>query len=124
MTAIDLTQYRMLTPAQSTLNVHKALTVYYRNGDIITYNNDTSTLIDLKEVLGCQNEDFNLVFINRDKKFISKCKKSEDWLQAIYNIFDFKQTDYDYVEVLQLGTLEFLDAIYNVDSLANDTNQP
>ncbi len=124
MTAIDLTQYRLLTPAESTLNVHNALTVYYRNGDIITYNNDTSTLIDLKEVLGCQNEDFNLVFINRDKKFISKCKKSDDWLQVIYNIFDFKQTEYDYVEVLQLGTLEFLDAIYNVDSLANDTNQP
>lgn len=87
---IDITNYKLLTPAEATLNVDKELILYYRNGDIISYENDTKTNIDLRKIAGAQNEDFNLVFYNRDDDFIKAAQKSEDFLQAIYSIFDFK----------------------------------
>lgn len=74
---IDITQYTLLTPAKSTLNVLHPLTLYYRNGDIITYENDNKTKIDLREVAGSQNKDFNLIFYNESLEYIRKAKKSE-----------------------------------------------
>jgi hypothetical protein len=75
---IDITQYTLLTPAKSTLNVDKELTLFYRNGDIVKYENDTKTKINLKEIAGAQNEDFNLVFYNESDEYIKAAQKSED----------------------------------------------
>lgn len=108
---IDITQYRLLTPALCTLNVDKELTLYKRNGDIELYTEDTSTKIDLHEYKGAQNEDFNLVFTNRSKEFIKRCQRSEAVLQALYAIFNF-ETNGGWVECSQYDRLEFLDAMY------------
>jgi hypothetical protein len=109
---IDISQYRLLTPANSTLNVKSELVVYYRNGDIISYKDNNKLEVDLTEIAGTQNEDFNLVFFNRSDEFIKDCKKSEDWLQALYAIFNFEANN-NWVEVQQLSKFEFLDTVYN-----------
>jgi hypothetical protein len=109
---IDVTQYTLLTPAKSTLNVVEPLTLYYRNGEIITYENDSKTKIDLREVAGCQNKDFNLIFYNESLEYIKAAKKSEAFLQAIYNVFDFEVDQYAWCRVEQTSPLEFLDKLY------------
>lgn len=118
---IDITQYRLLTPAIAILNVPDELTIYFRTGEIKTVVDDNLTHIDLRDVAGIQNDDFNLVFFNRDDEFINACKESEDWLQAIYNVFDFTESHQDrkWVEVQELTPLEFLDRIYDQENFSD-----
>lgn len=108
---IDKSKFRLLTPDKAILNVKEELTLYYRNGEIITYTDDNSTSIDLHQIAGAQNHEFNLVFYNRDAAFIKNAQESEDYLQAIYSIFDFKVGGW--VEVVELTPFEFLDTLYN-----------
>jgi hypothetical protein len=75
---IDISNYRLLTPSISTLNVETEITVFYRDGEIVTYEKDKSTQIDLTKVMGTQDADFNLVFYNRSTEFVENCQRSED----------------------------------------------
>lgn len=117
---IDISKYTLLTLRHSVLNVDKPLTLYYRNGDIITFEKDRTTEIDLHEVAGAQNEDFNLVFTNKSDNYVAKAKKSEDHLQAIYCIFNFKPGKY--TQVTQHNALEFLDAMYYTNEVVEDSS--
>jgi hypothetical protein len=119
---IDISKYKLLTPRHSILNVESPLTLYYRNGEIITIENDTTTEIDLAEISGAQNEDFNLVFTNKSDEYVEKAKVSEDHLQALYCIFNFSVGKWCGVE--QYNALEFLDAMYynNEQVIEEDTN--
>jgi len=101
-----------------TLNVEEGLVLYYRNGNIVEIEKDCSSKIDLREISGAQNQDFNLVFTNREDAFVEECKKSENWLQALYCIFNFEVGIW--VEVQEFNALEFLDAMYYNTEQNND----
>ena len=75
---IDISQYRLLTPANSTLNIEDEITIYYRDGDIKSFSNNNELEIDLKTIQGVQTPDFNLVFKNHTDDFVKNCQKSED----------------------------------------------
>jgi hypothetical protein len=75
---IDISQYRLLTPANSILNIEDEITIYYRDGEIKTLKNNNSLDIDLTTISGVQTPDFNLVFKNHTQQFIKNCQKSED----------------------------------------------
>lgn len=80
---IDISQYRLLTPANSTLNIEDEITIYYRDGEIKTFENNNTLDIDLSIINGVQTPDFNLVFRNHTEQFVKDCQKSEDWCVTV-----------------------------------------
>lgn len=86
---IDISQYRLLTPANSTLNIDEEITVHFRDGEIETFQGNNELDIDLALIAGVQTPDFNLVFKNHTDEFVKDCQRSESWLQALYYMFHF-----------------------------------
>ena len=108
---IDISNYRLLTPANSTLNIEGDITIHYRNGEIEELKDNTDKDINRIDILGVETDDFHLVFHNHDDTFIKNCQRSEDWLQALYYMFNFVVNS-KWVEVTQHNKLEFFDAMY------------
>ena len=120
---IDISQYRLLTPANSTLNIEDKITVFYKDGEIKTFENNNSQEIDLTLISGVQTPEFNLVFKNHTEQFVKDCQRSEDWLQALYYMFNF-QVNSNWVEVTQHNELEFLDAMYYFNEEQPEAEEP
>ena len=112
MTTIDISKYRLLTPATATLNIEEEdIMVYMRNSDdIIKVPAGDTREVNLFEIRGIQTTDFNLIFRNHDEADIKAFQEREDFLQALYYLLNF--TIGKWVEVFQHNKLTFFDALY------------
>jgi len=109
---IDISKYRLLTPAKANFNIDEDITVYLRGEDeeVIKIPAGESSEVNLVDIRGIQTTDFNLAFKNHAKEIIKDYTEREDFLQALYYFLNF--TIGEWVEVFQHNKLTFFDAIY------------
>jgi len=116
---IDISKYRLLTPAKANFNIDEDISIYMRGGDeeVIKIKAGDTAEVNLFEIRGVQTSDFNLAFKNHTKDAVKEFTEREDFLQALYYFLNFNIGDW--VEVFQHNKLTFFDAIY-----ADDDEQP
>ena len=112
---IDISKYRLLTPAKANYNIDEDIKVFMRNDseEVITVPAGENFEVDLSTIRGIQTSDFNLAFKNHTKDVIKDYTEREDFLQALYYFLNFSIGEW--VEVFQHNKLTFFDAIYADD---------
>jgi len=82
---IDISKYRLLTPAKANFNIDEDITVYLRGEDeeVIKIPAGESSEVNLVDIRGIQTTDFNLAFKNHAKEIIKDYTEREDLTTSV-----------------------------------------